>query len=133
MSDILADEIIARHRDEVPFADIAKPVQDIRHPQRDRRLAGSGIAGEAHMQRWRVVRQAKGLAGAFDDKQRGDVADALLDRFQANQLAVEIVQHFGDAGTFILLRQIDSLRGFVRLLHGLDHVTQSVDPSHTPA
>ena len=54
VADVLADEIVARDRDQVPCADVAEPVQDVGHAQRDRRLAGAGIAGEAHVQRRRL-------------------------------------------------------------------------------
>jgi hypothetical protein len=38
-------------------------------------------------------RQAHALAELVDHQQRGDVADALLDRRQPDQLALELVEH----------------------------------------
>ena len=35
---------------------------------------------------------------AFDQQQRRDLADALLDRLQADEFAVELVEHLLDAG-----------------------------------
>ena len=114
-----------------PCADVAEAVQDVGHPQRDRRLAGAGIAGEAHVQRRRLGGRPMVAAHAFDEEQRRDLADALLDRREADQLAVELVEHFGDAGLRIP-PQIDGLRGFDWLLHGLCHVNPRSVGSPSP-
>ncbi len=50
------------------------------------------------MQAGRAGREAALGAQLVDQQQRGDVADALLDRRQADQLAVELRQQLGDAG-----------------------------------
>ena len=77
-----------------------------------------GLPVKGHVQRRRIRRQAELLAGPLDEQQRRDVADAVLDRREPDELAVELVEHLGDAD-FELLAQIDGLRGSVRLRHGL--------------
>ena len=42
-----------------------------------------------------VGRQAHALADALDQQQRRDLADAGLDRREADQLAVELIEHLG--------------------------------------
>jgi hypothetical protein len=54
VADVLADQVVARHRDQMALAHIAEPMQDLGHAQRDRGLAGAGVAGEAHVQRRRL-------------------------------------------------------------------------------
>ena len=39
--DVLADEVVARDRDDVVALDVAEAVEDVGHPHRDRRLARS--------------------------------------------------------------------------------------------
>ena len=107
VADILADQIVARHRHQMPPPDIAQPVEDRGHPQRDRRLAGARIAGEAHVQGRRVAHQPQPLADAIDQQQRGDVADALLDRRKAHQLAVQRVEIARQPAFGELLPQVD--------------------------
>ena len=79
------------------------------HPQRHRGLAGAGIAGEAHVQRRRLRRQAHALADTFDQQQRRDLADAGLDRLQADQLAVELREDLFDADGFELVAKADRI------------------------
>ena len=104
--DVLADEVVARHGHEVSFADVAEAVQDLGHPQRDRGLAGAGIAGERHVQARRLGLQPEVRAQTVHDQQRRDVADARLDRRETDEVAVEFVhdraclalrQHLADA------------------------------------
>ena len=110
VADILADEIVARDRDEMAFADIAERVQDLGHAHRDRRLAGAGIAGEGHMQRRRLGGEADALAHPIDEQQRCDLADTGFDRLQANELAIKFVENRADMGVGELAAQIDIFR-----------------------
>ena len=95
VADILADKVVARHRNEMPAPDIAKPVQNISHPHRNRRLAGPRIAGEAHMKGWRVVCEPEAFSRPLDEQQSGDFPDAGFDRLQPDKLAVELVENLG--------------------------------------
>jgi hypothetical protein len=100
VTDVLPDEVVARHRDEVTFAHVAEPVQDFRHAHGDGGLAGARIAGEAHVQRRRAVR-AIGRetclpAQRLDEQERADVADAALHRHEPDELVVELLQHLAD-------------------------------------
>ena len=112
MADVLADQIVARHRDQMPFAHIAETVQQPGHFQRHRGLADAGIAGETHVQRRRLVREAELLARALHQQQRGGLADALLDRREADQLVVELAQDVRDAELAKILGEIDLFRRF---------------------
>ena len=107
VADVLADEVVAGHRDEMPFAHVAQPVQDFRHPQRDRRLAGARIAGEAHVQRRRLGGETDQPPAAIDEEQCGDVADPCLDRREPHELAVELVQHLVDLRLAEQRREVD--------------------------
>ena len=49
VADVLTDKIISCHRDQMPFAHIAEPEQDVRHPHCDGGLTGSRVTGEAHV------------------------------------------------------------------------------------
>ena len=95
MADVLADEIVAGDAHHMTFAHVAEPVQDLGHAQCDGRFAGAGIAGEAHMQGRGACFQAQLLARARHREIRRDLADTPLHRRQADQLAVELVEHFG--------------------------------------
>ena len=97
VADVLADEVVARHGHQVSLPHVAEPVQDRRHPHGDGGLAGAGVAGEAHVQRGLGTRDAERRARLVHHQQRGDLADARLDRGEADQLAVELVEHRGDA------------------------------------
>ena len=116
MPDILAYKVVARDGNEMPAPHIAQPVQDAGHPERHRGLAGAGVAGEAHVQGRGFVGEAQLLAGALDHKQRRDFADARLDRRKADQLAVQLVQHLGDAGFLVVPAQIHPRFGLGYLL-----------------
>ena len=54
------------------------------------------------------------LPRPLDEQQRGGLADALLDRREPDQLAVELFQHLGDAGFLQLLAQVDRSRSAAR-------------------
>jgi hypothetical protein len=107
VADILADEIVSRHRDHVAFADIAETMQDFGHPERHGGFPGTGVSGEVHVQRRRARGQAELAAKPVDQEQRRDLADAGLDGLQANEFAVELAQHLIDVGRLELGLQID--------------------------
>ena len=93
VADVLADEVVARDRDQVALSHVAEPVEDRRHAHGDRGLAGAGVAGEAHVQRGLRDRDAEFRARLVDHEQRGDLADAQLHRREPDELAVEFVEH----------------------------------------
>jgi hypothetical protein len=66
-------------------------MKDLRHAHGHRGFAGAGIAGEAHVQagrdRARGRRQPEVGAQLVDHQQCRDVADAALDRRQADEVA----------------------------------------------
>src|SRR3712207_669836 len=97
----------SRDGDEMAFADVAEPVQEVGHPERDRRLAGAGIAGEAHVQRRRLVREPHALARPLDEEERGRFADALLHGPKPDQALVQLAQHRADAHLLELPAQVD--------------------------
>ncbi|MGY3412044.1 hypothetical protein ACVWZV_008157 [Bradyrhizobium sp. GM5.1] len=77
-------------------------------PQRDRRLAGAGIAGKRHMQRrWRRS-QSRTLPDTFDQQERRDLAHAALHRLQSDQLLLELLQRARDSSLFGLLAEIET-------------------------
>jgi hypothetical protein len=98
VTDVLSDQVVARDRDHLGTPDVAQAVQDLRHAQGDRGLAGARVAGEAHVQRRRPRRQAELAAHAVHQQQRGGFVDAGLDRLQADQLALEAVEHLAHVG-----------------------------------
>ena len=110
VADVLADEVVAGHRDEVALPHVAQAVQDLGHAHRDRRLAGARVAGEAHVQRRRLGGQADEPPAAVDEQERRDVADARLHRREADQVALELVEHVGHAGLARERVQVDRLR-----------------------
>src|ERR1700735_2854467 len=81
---------------------VPEPVQQLRHPQRDRGLAGAGRAGEAHVQVGPRRGQPVALPGLVDEEQRGDLLHPLLDRREADELAVELLDDVVDAGQLAL-------------------------------
>ena len=112
MANVLAHEIVARDGDEMAFADIAQLMQQFGHPQGDGGFSGAGIAGEAHMQRRRILREAELFARLIDEEEGGRFPDALFDRREPNQLLIQLVEDGAHAGGFERGAQID--RGFVR-------------------
>ena len=93
VADVLPDQIIARHRNQVAFAHVTQAKQDLGHAQRHRGLAGPRVAGEAHVQAGRLRLQPQVHAQLVDHEQCCDVTDARLDRRKAHQVAVELVHH----------------------------------------
>ena len=67
-------------------------------------LPVSGIAGEAHVQGRRPVRQAQSLARTVDQQQGRGLADPLLDRLEPDQFAVEFGENFADPGVAVIRR-----------------------------
>jgi hypothetical protein len=78
--------------------------------QRDGRLAGARVAGEAHMQRRRLVGEAHAAARPLNQQERRRLADASFDRGKPDQFAVELGQDVLDAGSFEFLMQVDRRR-----------------------
>ena len=93
VSDVLADQVVARDGDQVALPDVAQPVQDLRHAHGDGGLAGARIAGEAHVQRRRLRLKTEIHAQFVDHEERRDVANTALDRRQTDQIPVEFIEH----------------------------------------
>ena len=102
--DVLPHQVVAGDRHQVPLLDVAEPVQDLRHPQRDGRLARARVARERHVQRRRLRRQVRLAPQPVDHEQRRDLADARLDRPQRDELGVELVEHRVDLEPCALMR-----------------------------
>jgi hypothetical protein len=83
VADVLPDEVVAGDRHHLGLLDVAQPVQDLGHAQRDGRLPRARVAGEAHVQRRTRGGEIVLAAQAIDDEQRRDLADAGLDRLSA--------------------------------------------------
>ncbi len=107
VADVLADEVVAGDGDEVAGADVAEAVQDAGHAGGDGGLAGAGVAGEGHVQRGSRRGQAELAAEAVDEQEGGDLADAALDRGEADQLAIELVEHGAYAGGVVGGLEVD--------------------------
>ena len=104
MTDVLADEIVARDGDEMSPTDVAELMEDLRHAHRDRGLARPGIAGEAHVQGRRLRGEAEPRAHAVDEQERRDFANALLDGGETDQLVVELLEYGAHPRLFELVR-----------------------------
>ena len=107
VADVLPHQVVARDRDQVPFPRIAERVQDFGHAQGDGGLAGSGVAGEAHVQRGRARLQPDRAAQLVDHQQRGDFAHARLHRHQADELALERLERARDVRVAVQLLQVE--------------------------
>ena len=88
--DVLADEVVARDRDDLRLLDVAEAMEDLRHAQRDGGLAGAGVAGEAHVQRGPRGDEPGLAAQPVDHEQRRDLADARLDGRERDEVVVEL-------------------------------------------
>ena len=111
VADVLTHQIVAGGGHHVALAHVTEAVEDLRHPLGHRGLAGARVAGERHVQAGRGGVEAHLLTGPVHHQQGGDLADARLDRPQADQLTVELVEHRLDAGAFVGGPQVD--RGVV--------------------
>ena len=80
VADVLADEVVTRDGDDLRLVDVAELVEDLGHLQRDGRLAGTGVAGERHVQRRPRGLQPRVAAQLVDDQQRRHLADPFLHR-----------------------------------------------------
>ena len=56
-------------------------------------------------------------AGALDQQQRGDLADAVLDRAEPDEVAVEFGEHLEHAGLGKVAPEVDRLRRLVSIPH----------------
>ena len=89
MPDELADQVVTHGVHQLSLLQVAEPVQEVSHPQRHGRLARARGAGEAHVQVRPGCLEAEPLPGAVDQEERRDLLHLLLDRQQADQVAVE--------------------------------------------
>jgi hypothetical protein len=93
VTDVLADEVVARHRHHLRLLDVAEAMEYLRHAQGDGGLAGAGVAGEAHVQRRARGHQAFGAPEPVDHEQRRDLADPRLHGRERDELLVELREH----------------------------------------
>jgi hypothetical protein len=95
--DVLTHKVVAHGMHDMTFLQVAKPVEQVGHHQRNRGLPGSRRPGEAHMQ----VRPSRGepepLSGPVDQQQRTDFFHLLLHRDEPDQLAVQRDEQVIDA------------------------------------
>ena len=105
----LSDQIVARYVDDMAATNEAKPVQDIGHPERHRRLSGAGVARERHVQGRKCAGERHLLSDSFDQQKRRDLTDSRLDRHEADQFLVELRKHRSDIDRLEFLAQVDGL------------------------
>ncbi len=111
LPDVLADHVVAHGVHQVPLVQVAKPVQQLGHPQPNRGLAGAWGPGEAHVQAGSRRRETEPIPYPVNQKQRRDLLYPLLHRHQADQLTIERGKNIVDARAFALGGEIDlSLR-----------------------
>jgi hypothetical protein len=96
--DVLPDEVVAGDGDDGAPLDVAETMEQVRHPQRDRRLAGAGVAREAHVQGGSRSDKPRLAAQLLDDEQGGDLPDPRLDRAKTDELTVELLEQRLDVG-----------------------------------
>jgi len=89
--DVLADQVVAGHADQLPLAQVPELAEHLAHVRGHRRLARPRAAGEAHVQAGPRRGQPVPLPEPVDQQQRRDLADPGLDRGQPDELPVELV------------------------------------------
>jgi len=104
--DVLADQVVAGHADQLPGAQVSQLAQQFTHARGQRGLPGSGASRKAHMQARPRRREAVALPQPVDQQQRGDLADPVLDRRQPDELLVEPGQQRGDPQRLLLRAQV---------------------------
>jgi hypothetical protein len=109
MTDILAHQIVARNADDLIASCITEAVQDLGHPQSNRRFASSRITRETHMQGGWFRLEPELTSRTFDEKQRGDLSDACFDRCESDKLVVKLIKCFSDARLSVEIGKIDAL------------------------
>jgi len=70
-------------------------------------FAGSGIPRERHVQRRHLGHQSHFLAYSLDEQERCDLLDSRLDRFEADELSIELLEDFVDSNGLEFLAKID--------------------------
>jgi hypothetical protein len=108
MPDEFAHQVVAHGVDELPGLEEAEPVQQLRHLQGHRGLAGPRLAGEAHMQARPGRIEAEPAPGAVDQQERGDLLDLVFHRDEPDQLVVQVGEDLIHAGGLALVGQGDA-------------------------
>jgi len=103
---VLADQVVPGHADQLALAQVAELAQQLAHVRGHRGLARAGAAGEAHVQARPRRSEPVPAPEPVDEQQRGDLADPVLDRCQANELGVQPAEHLRDPQRLLLGRQI---------------------------
>jgi hypothetical protein len=104
---VLADQVVAGHRDEVALAQVAQLAQQLAHPHGQGRLARAGAAGEAHVQAGPGRAEPVPAAELVDEQQRRDLPDPGLDRGEPDEVAVQLGQDRGDVQRLLFRGDVD--------------------------
>jgi hypothetical protein len=107
--DVLADQVVPGHADQLAGAQIAELAQQHAQVGGDRGLARAWAAGEAHVQAGPRRRQPVALPQPVHQQQGGDLPDPVLDRGQADELPVELAEHLLDPPGLLLGAQLDAV------------------------
>ena len=97
VADILADEIVARHRHQMTFAHIAEAMQQPAILSATVVLPTPGLPVKLMCRVGVSCANPQFLPRAIHQQQRGGLADALFDRREADQFAVKFFEDFRDA------------------------------------
>ena len=97
VSDVLTHKVIAHGMHEMTFLQVAKPVEQVGHHQRNCGLPGSRRPGEAHMQVRPGRRQPEPLPRPVDQQQRTDFLHLFLHRDEPDQFGVQCGEQVIDA------------------------------------
>src|SRR6266498_1226871 len=92
---ILPNQVVARHADQMPPAQVTEPFEQLGHAHGHRCLARPWAAGEAHVKGGARRTEAVTVAQLVDKQQGGDLPDACLDWDEADKL-VQPVEDAGD-------------------------------------
>jgi hypothetical protein len=107
MPDVLADQVVAHGRHEVPPVEVAEPVQQLGHPQPHGGLADTGGASEAHVQIRPGRQEAQPLAHLGDQEKCRHLLYSALYRPKTDQLTIEGSEDVVDAGRLTLGGKVD--------------------------
>ena len=88
MADILTNEIISCHCNDMALSNVTKPSEKFGHTQRYRSLAGAGITGKAHVQTWLPTNEVQLRTRSIHEQQGSYLPYARLDWLESDQLSV---------------------------------------------
>jgi hypothetical protein len=103
---VLADQVVAGDADQLTLAQVAELAQQLAHVRGHGRLARARAAGEAHVQAGPGRGEPVAAPEPVDEQQRRDLPDPVLDRRQADELAVQPAEQLRDPQGLLLGRQV---------------------------